>query len=374
MKFLRTTDAALRSHDWITSAIALLLSAIGFAAIYSVDLSRGGGEELIYFPRQVIAFLLGLAVYVICGRFQSALFETAARMLSILAVALLAGVLVWGQTIRGTTGWFPVGSFSFQPVEFAKAALILLLAALVARVGRRFDRPQFIILSALPTFLMAGLVLLQPDLGSAAVLVSLWIGVLLLTVKKRRYFAGMVVGIAAVAAISWQFFLAPYQRERFLTFFDPSRDPLGSGYNVTQSVIAVGAGRLFGRGLGFGSQSQLRFLPEAQTDFIFSVIAEELGFIGAAAVLLLYVALVGRLVFLARRAQDDFGAYAILGIAWLFFVQMVLNVGAAMGMIPVTGVTLPFLSYGGSSLIVNFFLLGVAQSVFRSLRPVGLRA
>jgi rod shape determining protein RodA len=142
---------------------------------------------------------------------------------------------------------------------------------------------------------------------------------------------------------------------------------------VTQSVIAVGAGRLFGRGLGFGSQSQLRFLPEAQTDFIFSVIAEELGFIGAAAVLLLYVVLVGRLVFLARRAQDDFGAYAILGIAWLFFVQMVLNVGAAMGMIPVTGVTLPFLSYGGSSLIVNFFLLGVVQSVYRSLRPAGVR-
>src|SRR3989339_701014 len=152
-----------------------------------------------------------------------------------------------------------------------------------------------------------------------------------------------------------------------MTFIDPTRDPLGSGYNVTQSIIAVGSGQFLGRGLGFGSQSQLHFLPEAQTDFIISVIGEELGFVGFFIVLVLYFVLLWRLVNIAYKAKNDFGAYVSLGVSLVFLSHIVVNIGAAMGLLPVTGVTLPFLSYGGSSLIINFLLLGIAESSARSV-------
>jgi rod shape determining protein RodA len=169
-----------------------------------------------------------------------------------------------------------------------------------------------------------------------------------------------------VALTSWRFYLKDYQKERVLTFLNPERDPMKSGYNVTQSIVAVGAGQFFGRGLGRGSQSQLHFLPEAQTDFIFSVISEELGFFGAGLVILLFFVIIWRLLFIARRANSDFAAYMVLGIALVFMAQIVLNTGGALGLLPMTGVTLPFVSYGGSSLIINLMMIGLAESVYRS--------
>lgn len=371
MRLFSFIDPSSRTHDWLLSAIVFVLCAIGFAAIYSVDLSRGGGELLIYFPKQLLAFGIGMLLFAICSRCHMALYQTSVWLFFAAAAFLLVAVLVWGESVRGTRGWFIFGPLSFQPAEFAKAALILLLGFLVARVGRRFDRVQYVLATALPTCLFAGLILLQPDFGSSAVLLFVWLGILLFTIRKKRYVVGVLAILFLGAVLSWFFFLQPYQHERLLTFIEPGRDPLGAGYNIAQSVIAVGAGRFFGRGLGFGSQSQLRFLPEAQTDFIFSVIAEELGFLGGGLVLLLYLALIVRMVFLARHCENDFGAYTILGIAWLFFIQIFLNVGAAVGMLPITGVTLPFLSYGGSSLLINFFLLGVVQSIFRSMKVSG---
>ena len=151
-----------------------------------------------------------------------------------------------------------------------------------------------------------------------------------------------------------------------MTFINPNLDPLGSGYNVAQSIIAIGSGNINGRGLGFGSQSQLHFLPEAQTDFIFAVIGEELGFVGTSIVLGLYVILLWRLFYISQKCRDDFSAYLVLGIAFIFFFQIIINIGATLGLLPVTGVTLPFLSYGGSSLVINFFLIGIAESVVKS--------
>jgi rod shape determining protein RodA len=197
-------------------------------------------------------------------------------------------------------------------------------------------------------------------------LTAIWFGLLCLSGTKKRYLAALVVLAAVLATFSWFFLLADYQRERVLTFVNPERDPLGAGYNVTQSIIAIGSGQFWGRGLGFGSQSQLHFLPEAQTDFIFSVIAEELGFVGASLVLFLYLLILWRLLRIIRHAGNDFNAYLAAGILLLFTVQIVVNLGAALGLLPVVGVTLPFLSYGGSSLIINLFLLGVAESVAQS--------
>jgi rod shape-determining protein RodA len=367
MRFFGTTLSVLRSYDWILAAIVFVLLAIGFSAIYSVDLSRGGAEQLVYFPRQMVACVLGAAVFFAAGSLHATVYQSWVRIGYAAAVILLVAVLIFGSTIRGTTGWFVLGPLgSFQPAEFAKAALIIFLGATIGRMGRRFDSIQFIAATGVPVFLLAGLVLLQPDLGSAAVIVGIWIGILAATTKQKRYLASVIAFLALAGVIGWFFLFQPYQRERLLTFLDPSRDPLVSGYNINQSIIAVGSGKLFGRGLGFGSQSQLRFLPEAQTDFIFSVIAEELGFVGAAVVLLLYTLLFFRLLSIARKCPNDFSAYTVLGIAWLFFIQITLNIGATIGLLPITGVTLPFLSYGGSSLIINLFLLGVAQSMARA--------
>ncbi len=365
MRFIRSLSV-FRDVDWMLILVSIILAAVGLSAIYSVDLSRDA--ELTFFPTQAIAFGLGLIMLFILGSFHISVYQSSARIAYAVAIILLILVLFFGVTIRGTTGWFRVGGFSFQPAEFAKAALILFLPWWIHLHGRRFDRWQFVFTSGFLSFLPAVLILLQPDAGSAFIVLSLWFGMLLLTGTKKRYIA-LLVGLSVLAAsLAWVFVFQPYQKDRLRTFLDPQHDPLGAGYNVVQSIIAVGSGQLFGRGLGFGSQSQLHFLPEAQTDFIFSVIAEELGFVGVSVVILLYLALLGRLLWIAASARNDFAAYTVVGIALIFFIHLLVNVGGATGMLPLTGVTLPFLSYGGTSLLISFSLIGIALSVGRSVR------
>ncbi|MBI2989935.1 MAG: rod shape-determining protein RodA [Candidatus Magasanikbacteria bacterium] len=354
----------LRSFDWILVAAVLILSMVGMAAIYSVDLSRG--EDLIFFPTQLLALSLGFLAILVLGFVHISFFESQALLAYLSAFFLLVLVLFFGQTIRGTTGWFRVAGFSFQPAEFAKLALILFLGWRIERQGRRFDRWQFVLATGFMTFLLVGLIIAQPDLGSAAILAGIWFSLLLVSRTKKRYIVSLVGFVVLAMVLGWFFFFQDYQKERLLTFLNPERDPLGAGYNVSQSIIAVGSGKWLGRGLGFGSQSQLHFLPEAQTDFIFSVIGEELGFMGALLLLLVYSVLLWRLVHSARICRSDFGAYTVLGIALMFLLQLLVNIGAAIGMLPVTGVTLPFVSYGGSSLLINCLLIGIAQSALRS--------
>jgi rod shape determining protein RodA len=205
--------------------------------------------------------------------------------------------------------------------------------------------------------------MLQPDLGSSLIIASIWMGIMILLGARRSYIIGIFLLGAIVSVFAWFFLLQTYQKERVLTFLNPERDPLGQGYNSTQAIIAIGSGKLFGRGLGFGSQSQLRFLPEAQTDFIFTVIGEELGLAGISALLFLFFLILYRLIRIVRRTNDDFVAVTVSGIAILFFVQFFVNVGANLGLLPITGVPLPFVSYGGSSLMMNLLLIGVAESM-----------
>lgn len=362
----RLLSLGRQKFDWLLILAASLLTCIGLATIYSVDLSRGG--VLNFFSTQAISFGLALLVLFTAAFIHYSFFESGAGLAYLAALVLLLGVLFFGTTINGTRGWFRVAGFSFQPVEFAKAALIIFLAWRIERQGRRFERPQFVLATGALAGFLIGLIMLQPDLGSGAVLAGIWLGLLLLTKTPKRYLA--ILGALAVmgALIGWVGFFKDYQKDRVLTFLNPEHDPLGSGYNVRQSMIAVGSGGFWGRGLGFGSQSQLHFLPEAQTDFIVSVIGEELGFVGLAGMLALYGLLLWRLVLIAQGARSDFAAYTVLGIALLFFIQLVINTGAAFGVLPVTGVTLPFVSYGGSSLIINYGLVGLAQSIARAAR------
>lgn len=364
MSFLNRISSQARYIDFVLPLSVFILISVGLVSLYSIDLSRG--TELRYFTTQCIALFLGTGVAILAASFHATRYQAASRLIYLFALLLLVGVLFFGETIRGTTGWFQFLGFSFQPAEFAKLALIIMLGRVVYKSGRRFNSAKFLISSALLTAALAGLIMLQPDLGSSLVLFGIWFGVLFLSGIKKRYIFGLVGIVLVVAVLGWFFFLKDYQKERILNFANPERDPLGTGYNVTQSMIAIGAGQIFGRGLGRGSQSQLHFIPEAQTDFIISVIGEELGFFGLMVILLLYGIIIYRLVRIASRARDDFSAYTVLGIACLFFLQLIINLGGAIGLLPVTGVTLPFLSYGGSSLIINLLLIGVAESIARS--------
>jgi len=359
MSFLKKFSP--RSFDWTLFVAALLMVSIGMAALYSVDLSRG--EQLVYFNRQMVSAIIGFTILLVASLTQYHVFRSYAKLIYGAAITLLVAVLVFGVNIRGTRGWFNFWGFSFQPTEVAKVGVILMLAYIVSRFGRRFEEPLFFIGTGLVTLAVIGCVMLQPDLGSSLIIGAVWFGIMLLVGARRSYLVGLVLAGIVFSIIAWFFLLHSYQKERVLTFLDPQRDQLGEGYNSVQAIIAVGSGQVFGRGLGFGSQSQLRFLPEAQTDFIFTVIGEELGFAGIVALLTIFGVILYRLIHIVQRTNDDFVAVTVSGIAILFFIQFFVNAGANLGLLPITGVTLPFVSYGGSSLIINLFLVGVAESM-----------
>ena len=344
----------------------LLLSAFGGAAVYSVDLSRSAG--FVNFKKHLVVLGIGLVIYFVFALTDYAFFRATAAWWYILALAALVLVLFLGTTVRGTTGWFRLIGFSFQPAELAKFGTVLMLGFYLSRRSRTFDNTSAFIGSLLVPAIPAFLVFVQPDFGSAVILGLCWFGTMVFLGTKKRYWAAFFMVLFAAVAVMWFFVFKDYQKNRVLTFINPKRDELGAGYNVAQSIIAVGSGKLFGRGLGFGSQSQLRFLPEAQNDFVFAVIGEELGFVGAFSVVTLFGVIFFRLLVLVRRAPDDFSSIAVCAALMILFFQFLINIGAVLGLLPVTGVPLPLISSGGSSFITTTALLGVAQSIYRSKR------
>ncbi len=358
---LNFSKFSTRNFDWLLFFSALLLCILGLAAIYSVQLSRG--PEVDYVRKQLIAIGIGLFSLFFCSLMEPSFFRTIAKPLYFFSLSMLGLVLVLGRTIRGTRGWFVLGGFSFQPVELAKIALILILAYSISNFGRRFERPLYFFGTLCFVLMMIGLTMMQPDLGSSLLLGTIWFVLMFLTGAKRSFILTFIFSGIAFSVFAWFFLLHPYQKDRVLNFINPARDPLGSGYNTTQAMIAIGSGKFFGKGLGFGSQSQLRFLPEAQTDFVFSVIGEELGFAGILIMLILFGVMLWRLVVLMENSGDDFASVTVGGIAVILAFQLFINSSANLGLLPVTGVTLPFVSYGGSSIIIDLTLIGIAQSM-----------
>ncbi|MDD4995330.1 MAG: rod shape-determining protein RodA [Patescibacteria group bacterium] len=352
----------LKNFDWILFAAVFLLCCIGLAAIYSVALSQQE-PDFFNFKKQLAVLAVGVIVIFFIAASNYRLLRNYRRLIYIGGLALLAGVLLFGQTIRGTTGWFSIGPLNFQPVELAKICLLVLMASYLSeRSGIHFGFKQLVAVSALGGAYIL-LVMGQPDLGSAMVLFSLWFGLLFFGNTRKRFIALILVAIIMVSIFGWFFGLQDFQRDRVLTFLDPERDPLGQGYNVTQAVIAIGAGGFFGRGLGFGSQSQLKFLPESQTDFIFAVVAEELGLVGVALMIGLFSIVLWRLFKICARSGDDFSLFLALGIIILLATQIGVNIAMNLGWFPVTGITLPFLSYGASSLLTFLLMIGIAESI-----------
>lgn len=363
----------LRRYDWVLLGTSLLLVAFGLMALYSTSLGSTGAEGsgtpvfagagFSNFWKQVIFAAVGISIAILLPMFNYRQLVGLARPLYVLSLFLLVAVLLFGDTVRGTRGWFGIAGFGIQPVELVKIFMIVYFARFFGDYARHPGGLKHVVGSGVALAAVVGLVILQPDFGSALLLMSVWGGMVLLAGVKRSYLL-IMAGIAIVAiTVAWVFVLKPYQKDRIAVFMDPDSDPLGRGYNVTQSIIAIGSGQFSGRGLGFGSQSQLRFLPERQTDFIFAVIAEELGLLGVMMVIVLFGTLFFRCYLLAKNAHDDFTLFLTIGIGIAIAVEAFTNIGGNLRMLPVTGVTLPFVSYGGSSLLTKFLMIGLLQSV-----------
>lgn len=351
----------LRHFDFILLGSVFLLSLSGMLVVASVALSQDE-PNFTNLWKQGITLVAGLVAVLVIGSLNYRAWEYYSRYLWFAGAVLLLAVLFFGRTIRGTTGWFAIGGWSFQPVEFIKVALVIFLATALSRHAYARDL-RSMIRNGVGVLVYVALVSFQPDFGSALILLGLWGLLLLAGGIERKTLAVLIVLALAIGSGTWFLGLRDYQRERVLTFMSPSRDPLGRGYNLVQSVIAVGSGGLVGRGFGSGSQSQLRFLPEAQTDFAFAVVAEEFGFAAVAVVLALLGTVLFRLFRLAREARDNYTLYLALGILILLAIEIVVNVGMNLGVLPVTGIALPFVSYGGSSLLSTFLLIGLAESI-----------
>jgi len=352
----------LKNFDWIMFSAVLLLVVFGLVEIYSVALGRGS-VNLLNFHKQLISALLGFLVMFIVSFIDFHSLKSLSRYIYFIFLILLGAVLFLGETVNGTKGWFFVGGFAVQPVELAKLALILFLSSYFADLATKVKTFRHLLISGIIAALPMFLIVMQPDFGSSLILGAIWLILVIAAGFDRRYLAGIFLSIFVLALFAWIFFFNSIQKDRILNFIDPSANALGSGYNTVQSTIAIGSGGLFGKGVGFGSQSQLKFLPEAQTDFIFAVIAEELGFFGALMIIIFYSVFFFRCFRALPKINSDFGIYFIIGAAGLVFIQMFVNIGMVSALVPVVGLPLPFVSYGGSSLLSLLIIVGIIENI-----------
>jgi rod shape determining protein RodA len=248
--------------------------------------------------------------------------------------------------------------------------MVIIMAKFLDQSGEKLKDWRYVLLSAIYVGVPATLILIEPDLGSALVIFFTWLAMLLFSKMSKKQLGALAMVLVLLASFAWMFVLADYQKNRVYTFLDPNQDPQGTGYNVLQSIIAVGSGSVTGRGLGRGLQSQLKFLPERQTDFIFASTAEELGLLGSGLIVSLFGVIFIRLIKAARHARDNFGMYLTLGIFFMLLIQVVINIGMNIGLMPVTGIPLPLVSYGGSSLVTTLLALGLVQSVVARQKAV----
>ena len=280
----------------------------------------------------------------------------------IFGLMLLIGLIFFGSTINGSTSWYSFGFFSFQPSDFVKLLLILILAKYLARRHVEIKAMKHVVITAIYFLIPFLLIFVQPDFGSAAILLAIWVGVIFISgiSKKHVITLGLIASIIGVGL--WFGVLQDYQKARITSFLNPLADIQGAGYNAYQSTIAVGSGQFWGKGVGYGTQSRLSFLPEYETDFIFAAVSEEWGFVGSMLVLVLLMLVIIRILVISSRMNSNFELLFGVGVAIYFFAHIVINIGMNIGLLPVTGVTLPFLSYGGSHLIVEFAALGILMS------------
>jgi len=359
------TSARTFAHiDWILFAAALCITLLGLATMYSFS------SDNAFFDKQVIWIVLALAVFFVSSM-PSYEFLRRTQIISILFVAtvgLLALVFVLGSVVKGAQQRFNLGIFFFQPSDPAKLVLIATLAKYFTRRHIEIKHIKHILISGAYTFLVFVLVFFQPDFGSALIIGAIWLGLVLVAGLSWKHLLLLFVAGGISFSLLWNFGLHQYQKERVLTFIHPLTDLQGAGYNAYQSTVAVGSGELLGKGIGYGTQSKLRFLPEYETDFIFAAYAEEWGFFGALILFILFGIVIVRVLMIAAHGADNFISLMSVGVAVYLFSQFIVHVGMNMGLMPITGTTLPFMSYGGSHLLTEYLALGVLMGMRRHAR------
>ena len=353
----------LKKIDWLMVCPAILLAVFGLTVIYS---SCFYYSSFLNFQKQVIFLIIGIVLMLTLSFIDWRIFRDGPYLLVILyilCIISLAGLLIFAPNIRGIQSWYKIGLISIGPIEFTKIVLVLLLAKYFSTRHVELYRIRHILVSGLYILVPAVLILLQPELGSVIILILLWIGVLLISGIKLRHFLTLcLIGLISLV-LSWMFFLEDYHKARIISFIAPSSASVEIGWNQAQAVVAIGSGGIFGKGISNNTQVRYGFLPAAQTDFVFAGIAEEFGLIGVILVLFSFFLLIWRMIRVSLISQSNFPRLFSAGLAIVIIVQIIINIGMNLGLMPVIGIPLPLVSYGGSSLLATFIGVGIVQSM-----------
>lgn len=355
----RASLRRLAEVSWGVLVAALLLAVAGLLTVHSASAEM----RVDYLPRQALFVGVGFLLMLIAFSFDHRVLLGLSLPLYLLSLAALVAVLFVGIKAGGARSWLGVGNLRLQPSEFAKLATALLLARYLESANQRFLTLRHIAVATLIVAVPMALVVVEPDLGGAAMFVPMLAGALLVAGMRLRVLVAALLLVASLGGLAWTFGMHQYQRDRVLTFLQPERDPLGKGYQLRQSKIAVGSGELIGRGYKQGTQSQLRFLPARHTDFIFAVLAEEWGFFGVSAALGLFGLYLFSGAQVAMRARGRAGILLVVALLSMTATHVLYNTAMVVGLVPVTGIPLPFLSYGGSFMLSNFIITGIILGV-----------
>ncbi len=355
-----------RKVDITMIIVVTLLCIYGAVAVFSATQSGvRGGDSYFFLKKQIISFVIGIAALLLMSVFNYNRLKRYMIPAYILNIALLVAVLVIGKEHKGAQSWFQFGFFQFEPAELTKLILVVTFASFLASRKGQLDSMRDLLASLAHIGVPLLLVLAQPDLGTALCFLAILLGMMLVAGSPARHFAIIILAGVIIAFVGIQFHvLKDYQLDRLTVFISPDNDPRGAGYNLLQSKIAVGSGQLFGKGLFSGTQTRLQFLPERHTDFIFAVIGEEVGFFGTVLLLILLFVLVMRGLQTAAFSKNLFGTLLATGIISLWLFQILVNAGMTIGLMPITGIPLPFISYGNSALIVNLMGVGMLLNIY----------
>lgn len=353
--------------DWWI--VASLVPLMGLSVATMSSFSDAGGP-LMY--RQLLWIGISFIVFLVISLLDVSFLKQSRIVLILYAIgiSLLFALIFVGSTNKGATSWFNLGGFSFQPSDYVKLTLILVLAKYLARRHVEIRAMKHVIVTGIYFAIPFLLIFLQPDFGSAIILFGIWFGMILVAGISRRHLLVLFISGLAIFMVMWIFVFKEYQKNRLRTFVDPLSDIQGTGYNAYQSTIAVGSGQFIGKGVGYGTQSRLNFLPEYETDFIYAAISEEWGFVGSTVILLLFGVIIVRILMLGYQMNSNFELLFAVGVALYFMTHVLINIGMNIGLMPVTGVTLPFMSYGGSHLLVEWMALGILMAMHRQSRAV----
>ena len=357
--FYSSAFAKLQSINYLLLGLIITLFFVGLAALYSISNGDFNSWPLKHSQR----FILGLIIFFLVIFFDLRLIFGYAYVIFFLSIISLVIIPFFGIESNGATRWINIAGISLQPSEFVKYTLILALAKYFHSINNDSSFIKTLIIPLIITIVPVMLVITQPDLGTALIILLGGISLFWISGLNYKYFIAGVFSILCSLPVLWQY-LKDYQKDRVLTFFNPERDPLGNGYHIMQSKIALGSGGIFGKGYMEGTQSHLNFLPEMQTDFIFTMLGEEFGFIGTLLLLLIYAALIMISIRLALKSRSLFSKYLSLGVCNVFFIYVFVNIGMVTGLLPVVGVPLPFISYGGSSMLAVMFGFGLLMNCY----------